>query len=191
MIAGILVAGRDSTASLLSWTIFLLAKNPAILAELRSHILADFGYHHEPLQHDTDDTDQQSANASATSTLSANALKQCTYLQHVLLETLRLHPIIPMNSRVAVRNTILPTGGGPDGSCPVAVRKGTLVNFSVYVMQRREDIWGADSDQFRPERWMGRKVDSSFMPFGAGPRVCIGRMCAHWSFVMQSRAGIG
>lgn len=55
--------------------------------------------------------------------------------------------------RTAVQDTILPVGGGPDGSSPAFVEKGQLVIFNCSAMHRREDILGADADVFRPERW--------------------------------------
>jgi len=52
-----------------------------------------------------------------------------------------------------VNDTILPVGGGADGKSPVFVAKGTQVNYQVWVMQRRKDIYGEDADEFKPERW--------------------------------------
>jgi len=66
---------------------------------------------------------------------------------------LRLHPIVPINTRIAIVDTILPLGGGADGKSPVFVPAGTLVGYQIYVMQRRKDIYGEDADEFRPERW--------------------------------------
>jgi len=85
---------------------------------------------------------------------------------------------VPVNNRMAVRDTVLPVGGGDDGSKPVSVRKGQLVNFIVYQIHRRKDIWGEDADEFRPERWDGRKIDWSFVPFSGGPRICLGQQYA-------------
>lgn len=65
----------------------------------------------------------------------------------------RLYPVIPVNSRVAVVDTILPLGGGMEGKAPVFVKKGTRVLHFPYSMHRRKDIFGADADIFRPERW--------------------------------------
>jgi len=58
-----------------------------------------------------------------------------------------------MNSRVAVRDTTIPLGGGPDGKSPVLVKKGQSVNYSAYVMHRRTDFYGEDALEFKPERW--------------------------------------
>jgi cytochrome P450 len=96
---------------------------------------------------------------------------------------LRLYPSVPVNSRAAVERTTLPTGGGPDGTAPVMVRKGESVAYSVYVMHRRKDLYGSDADLFRPERWDPneenevslKNVGWGYLPFNGGPRVCLGR----------------
>lgn len=71
---------------------------------------------------------------------------------------MRLYPIVPTTSRVAIRDTVLPRGGGPDEKSPTMVKKGDLVQWSSYVLHRRTDIYGEDADQFRPERWEKLRV---------------------------------
>jgi cytochrome P450 len=144
---GLLTAGRDTTATLLSWVFIELALNPEIFDKLRREILSDFG-----------------KSASTTAQLNFSALKSCRYLQWVINETIRLHPIVPINNRMAVRDTILPVGGGEDQTKPFAVRKGQLVNFIIYQTHRRKDLWGEDADEFIPTRWDGKKMDWSFVP---------------------------
>ena len=68
-------------------------------------------------------------------------------------------------------------GGGPEGKDPIFVRKGTTVLWYVYAMHRRQDIFGADAESFRPERWDGLRPGWGFLPFNGGPRICIGRGC--------------
>jgi hypothetical protein len=91
---------------------------------------------------------------------------------------LRLYPPIPINERIALRDTILPTGGGINAKDPIIVPKGTTVAFSVYAMHRRPDIFGLDSEVFRPERWeeddLGRHVKWAYLPFQGGGRACLG-----------------
>ncbi|KAL5585645.1 hypothetical protein FOVSG1_015034 [Fusarium oxysporum f. sp. vasinfectum] len=111
------------------------------------------------------------------------SLKECTYLQHVLSETLRLHSVVPFNSRRALRDTILPMGGGPDGKSPIFIPEETEVNFSTHVLHRRKDLWGEeDADDFVPERWEKKRGAASaawhFVPFNGGPRICIGQQLA-------------
>lgn len=152
-----MVAGRDTTAALLGWCWLRLAIHPSIFTKLRTTILKDFSP-------DTQPTFSQ--------------LKSCRYLQHFIQEVLRLHPTVPVNNRFAVRNTTLPLGGGPDGKSPVAIRKGQTVIFSVYLMQRRKDLFGEDAEVFRPERWEQRVPAWHYLPFLGGPRICLGQQFA-------------
>ena len=154
----ILVAARDTTAALLTWMFLMLAKHPSVFRALRTAILADFG-----------------AEDASNGGITFSTLKRCRYLQWVMSETLRLYPPGPLNSRVATKDTVLPTGGGPHGKDPIAVRKGQTVNLCVYAMQRRLDLWGDDALDFKPERWEKRKLDWTFLPFSGGPRICLGR----------------
>lgn len=169
-ILGLLAAGRDTTASLMSWVFYCLVRNPRVFAKLRAVVLDEFG----PYTSDA----AASAAAAATRDVTFQRLKGCRYLQHVMSETLRLHSIVAFNSRMAVRDTTLPTGGGPDGTMPVFVPAGTEVNFSTHVMHRRTDLWGEDADQFVPERWESIRPGWSYAPFNGGPRICIGQQFA-------------
>lgn len=53
-----------------------------------------------------------------------------------------------------------------------------MVLLQVYHMQRRKDLWGADADEFKPERWETRKPGWDYLPFNGGPRICIGQQFA-------------
>ena len=88
---------------------------------------------------------------------------------------LRLRSVIPVNSRWCNKDTILPRGGGSDGSAPILVPKGSQVFMSMYHMHRDIDNFGEDAHAFKPERWETLKPGWSFAPFGGGPRLCIGR----------------
>lgn len=91
-------------------------------------------------------------------------MKDCKYLRYVNDESLRLYPVVPINARYANKDTTLPRGGGKDGSSPIFIPKGSSCDFSVHVMHRRKDIWGPDADEFKPERWDGRKVGWEYLP---------------------------
>lgn len=93
-------------------------------------------------------------------------------------ETLRLHSVVPFNSRCAVLDTTLPVGGGPDETAPVFIPKGTEVNFSTHVLHRRHDLWGSDADEFVPERWEKKRPGWNYAAFNGGPRICIGQQFA-------------
>lgn len=168
---------------------FLLVRYPEVLNKLRTEIESVTG----------DKTDLQRED-----------LKQMPYLANVLKESesffigsgysegelrltgynhkaLRLFPSVPVNTRTAHQTTMLPTGGGPDRSSPVLVRRGDNVAYCVYVMHRRKDLYGEDAEEFRPERWDDKDLPLyrdkttaawGYLPFNGGPRVCLGRKYA-------------
>ncbi|KAK1976912.1 cytochrome P450, partial [Colletotrichum cereale] len=85
--------------------------------------------------------------------------------------------------RMAVRDTVFPVGGGPDGKAPLLVATGTTMLFSVYVMQRRTDLWALDAEVFKPERWSPESQRKGrhgweYLPFLGGPRICPGQKFA-------------
>jgi cytochrome P450 len=156
----LLLAGRDTTASLLSNLFFMLSRQPEVYSRLA-----------EEIRGIAPTTDQAP---------SLEQLKSMKYLRACINESLRLHPPIPRNSREALRDTTLPVGGGSDGTAPILVPKGTQVGYQVFSMHRREDVYGEDADDFVPERWTERNLRPgwSFLPFNGGPRVCIGQQFA-------------
>lgn len=157
----ILLAGRDTTGCCLTWTMRLLARHPAVLDRLREEIdsMVGLGPHSQAPTRET--------------------IKKMPYLAVVLKEVLRLYPSVPVNSRAAIKMTVLPTGGGPDKKAPILVKNGQAVGYPVYVMHRRKDIYGEDADEFRPERWMGDELKGihayAYLPFNGGPRICLGQ----------------
>ncbi|KAM0142338.1 hypothetical protein ACHAO1_001207 [Botrytis cinerea] len=155
-----LLAGRDTTASLLGFTILTLARDTTRYRKLREIVLEEFGTFSEPKN------------------ITFTHIKACRYLQWVLNETLRLYPLVPWNIRVANKDTTLPRGGGKDGNSKIFVKKGTVVEYSTFALHRRKDLWGEDAEEFRPERWEGRKGGWEYLPFNGGPRVCMGQQYA-------------
>jgi cytochrome P450 monooxygenase len=83
-----------------------------------------------------------------------------------------MYSVSDNNPRCVLANSILPTGGGPDGKSPLLVRKGEYISFNIYCLHQDQDIWGPDVAVFRPERWEGLKPLWNFIPFGGGPRTC-------------------
>ncbi|KAI7278545.1 hypothetical protein KC343_g2249 [Hortaea werneckii] len=159
---GVLFASRDTTSSLILWTLILLAEHPPIYQKLRRLVTQTFP---PPSSH------QQEAAASPL--LDFPSLKSCRYVQHVLHETLRLYQPVPLNSRVAVRDTVLPVGGGPAGSKPVAIRQGQQVLWNIYAMHRRQDLWGDDALEFRPESLGGGGGSPAQWSDGRGRRYAL------------------
>lgn len=74
--------------------------------------------------------------------------------------------------REAIRNTILPVGGGPDCKAPLLVQKGEVVALNTWGPNHSSEIWGDDVEEFNPDRWIDRKVTWEFTPFYGGPRIC-------------------
>jgi len=93
---------------------------------------------------------------------------------------MRVYPSVFLNARWAVRDTVLPRGGGPDGQSPCFVPKGQKVLIGINANQRRVDIWGLDADVFRPERWADENLRPglAYTPFSTGPRICLGQQVA-------------
>ncbi|KHN94899.1 n-alkane-inducible cytochrome P450 [Metarhizium album ARSEF 1941] len=153
----VLLAGRDTTASLLSNMFFMLAKHPAVWAKLRQEVASLYGR-----------------------VPTYEMLRNLKYLKCCMSESLRLHPVVPMNAREALRDTVLPLGGGSDGLSPVFVAKGTQVAYNVYAMHRRPDFYGPDAHEFRPERWQSKQMQPrwEYLPFNGGPRICVGQQYA-------------
>lgn len=155
----VLLAGRDTTACLMTWAVRLLTRHPHVLTRLRAEILEIMG-------------DQVY--------MSRAQIRRMMFLQHVLSETLRLYPSVPMNLRFANKTTVMPRGGGPDGNSPVLIRKGMSLTYSPYHMHRRKDLWGDDALEFKPERWAdpnlteAKWIKWAYLPFNGGPRLCLG-----------------
>lgn len=153
----VLLAGRDTTASLLSNMFFMLAKHPHTWAKLQAEVATLEGR-----------------------VPTYGELRNFKYLKCCVNESLRIHPVVPTNVREAMKDTVLPLGGGPDGRSPVFVPKGTRIGYSPYAMHRRKDLYGPDADEFRPERWESGKLQPrwEYLPFNGGPRICIGQQYA-------------
>lgn len=161
----ILLAGRDTTASLLSFAFFEMARNQQIWKKLRKEIDENF------LLGDNVDLDL----------ITFESLKKCEYLKAIINETLRLYPSVPHNSRIATKDTSLPRGGGEDGQSPVFIPKGQTVTYAVSSMHRSKRYYGEDAEVFRPERWLSgetKKVGWAYLPFNGGPRICLGQQFA-------------
>lgn len=143
----LIAAGYDTTASGFAWTVLRAAREPEIWAKLRAEADAVFA----------DDFD-------------ASTLRRLTYTDAVVRESLRLHPPGVFSPRQAQRDLQL-------GDFPV--KKGTMILWSPYVSGRLPGVW-KDPLEFRPERFLDADteqqvaIDWAWLPFGRGPRACIG-----------------
>jgi hypothetical protein len=141
--------GRDTPAVAISNVIFCLARHPRVWENIRKEV-----------------------GELEPEDLSFEKLKSMRYLQHAINEGLRLYPALPSVSRVCLTDTAIPYGGGPDGSQPVCATVGDTVMWSVFSMHRKPDIFGADVDLYRPERWEEIRPGWNYLPFSGGARHC-------------------
>ena len=141
-----ITAGHETTALALTWTFYLLSLHPEIEERLLQEVEA----------------------VTAGADLSADHIEQLTVTRQVLQEAMRLYPPAPVVVRAATQYVEI-------GEHQIA--KGSAIYVPVYALHRRRELWDAP-DEFRPERF---GVDESrgrhryaYLPFGAGPRICIG-----------------
>lgn len=85
-----------------------------------------------------------------------------------------------MLGKLALRDTLLPHGGGPHGTSPLFIPAHTRLVYNTYSMQRSPTLYGSDAERFRPERWADPSLRPGwgYLPFGGGPRVCLGQQYA-------------
>ncbi|RLM99377.1 hypothetical protein C2845_PM06G16830 [Panicum miliaceum] len=154
LILDLFLAGTDTTAKTMEWTMAGLVKNPNEMEKVQAEVRRVVGPH---------------------GSVSEERLGAMTRLQAAMMEALRLHPPVPMLvPREAIRDTRL---RGYD------VPAGTRVLVNAWAIGRDGESWGEDADAFRPERWLTRGGgaaagyggnDTRFIPFGAGRRGCPG-----------------
>jgi cytochrome P450 len=142
----IFMAGHETTANLLAWTWYLLALHPGAQARL-----------HEELKH--------VLNGRAPAYEDLAALK---FTRAVIEEALRLYPPVPLLSRECQEDDEI--RGRP-------VPKGSVMLVVPWLLHRHERLWER-ANEFVPERFLpeapARPVKFSYIPFSAGPRICLG-----------------
>lgn len=105
--------------------------------------------------------------------LNVKELGKLIYLHGAISETLRLFPTIPINHKIPLEPDILPSGHHVD--------QNTTIILSYYSMGSMKSIWGEDSMEFKPERWVSVDRDIKHQPFykfpvfNAGPRTCVAK----------------
>ncbi|KAK8078970.1 hypothetical protein PG994_002777 [Apiospora phragmitis] len=157
----LLLAGRDTSGSLLCWCIYVLAREQSLLRALRAEAGQVLGGR-LPTKDDFG---------------KMKLLDQ--YISVNNLPVLRLFPPVPINGRICNTDTILPRGGDPAGEPPMFCPEGTLLCFSAYAVQTDKYLWDS-ADKFDVERWSretsltDRITDWSYQPFVGGPRKCLG-----------------
>ena len=149
MIMNFMLAGRDTTASTLSWIFYELG-----LKENREVL--------EEVQREVDDVLEGG-------TISFNDLQSLPYLRGVIWEALRLHPIVPIMTVTSKVDDVLPDG--------TDLPKGTRVLIANYAIGRDKERWGDDALEFKPTRWIPFTQPSQydFPMFKGGRRLCLGK----------------
>jgi cytochrome P450 len=145
-----IVAGHETTALTLAWAMYLMGFDPET---------------------------QDKARAEAQAVLQGRActgedVEKLPLIRQIIDETLRLYPAAGIISRTAQKQ---------DQLCDREVRPGDTVMIPIYALGRSKLLW-EEPDAFRPERFADRKaIDRyAYLPFGDGPRICIGA-----SFALQ------
>jgi len=174
----LLIAGHETTAAMLTWTLHELMKpeNKAFLEEVQQEV----------------DTVLQGRSPTFNDFANLPSLRLC------LLEALRLYPEPPLLIRRCVEGDEVTVGPlcNDVKTETVTFLPGQDIFISMWSLQRSEDLWGKDANKFNPHRfkekipgkgaWAGydpekaatypneRASDFAFLPFGAGPRKCVG-----------------
>lgn len=141
-----IVAGHETTAGALTWAFYALSKHPGITARVLAEIASVVG----------------------DGPVERGHVDRLVYTRQVVQEALRLFPSAPVFSREVRRDV---TVG------PLELSRGDSVVIPVYVIHRHRKLW-TDPDRFDPDRFAPEASAArhryAFLPFGAGPRTCIG-----------------
>ncbi len=140
-----LIAGHDTSTALLSWALYLLGQHPDVMQQVQAEVQTVLGDQFPTIEH----------------------LNKLPLLTQAIDEALRLYPPIHLGSRRAAQD--LEFNG-------YVIPKDTRVMYSIYVTQRMPEYWDAP-DEFRPQRFAPeapKPAPYTYLPFGGGPRNCIG-----------------
>ncbi|KAL0373571.1 UNVERIFIED_CONTAM: cytochrome [Sesamum radiatum] len=165
IILNFIIAGKDTTATTLSWFIYMLCKHPLVQEKVAKEI-----------KDVTDSKEVVSISDFAASVTEEN-LEKMHYLHAALTETLRLYPAVPVDAKECLSDDTMPDG--------YSVKKGDMVAYQAYAMGRMRFIWGDNAEDFRPERWIDengcfqQESPFKFTAFQAGPRICLGKEFAY------------
>jgi cytochrome P450 len=141
-----LIAGHDTSTAMLAWTLHLLSEHPEVMAQARAEVDAVVGQ---------------------ATTITLDHVNRLDYLDTVIKETLRLYPPIHVGNRFVAEDTNI---------AGYQLHAGMRVMASIYLAHRDERYWD-EPEQFRPERFgpgAERRPPFTYVPFGGGPRACVG-----------------
>ena len=141
-----LLAGHHTIAAALTWTLYLTSRAPEWEARMLEEI----------------------RQVVPSGPVTGEHIDKLVTVQQVLTKSMRLFPPLPVMSRYAAEDVEL---------AGEYIKAGTLIGLPIYVIHRHRKLWD-DPDRFDPSRFApGRDLGYSryqFMPFGVGPRICIG-----------------
>jgi cytochrome P450 len=141
-----IIAGHETTAVALTWTLWLLAKDQAAQQRVVDEVVAVAG----------------------NSTITASHVEGLSFCRQVIQESMRLFPPAPGIARQA--KTAMELGA-------MRLAAGTRIHIPVYALHRHVRLWD-DPNAFDPDRFTADRVKArsryAFLPFGGGPRICIG-----------------
>ncbi|XP_075970358.1 cytochrome P450 4C1-like [Anticarsia gemmatalis] len=144
------IAGTDTSAVAMGYTLQLLAKYPEIQEKVHQELYEVFGDSDRPLVKED--------------------LMKLKYLERVIKESMRLFPPVPLIIRKVLEDTKLPSGH--------VLPAGSGVVCSIWGIHRDPKYWGPDAEQFDPDRFLPERFNlkhpCSYMPFSNGPRNCVG-----------------
>ncbi|XP_053610612.1 cytochrome P450 4c3-like isoform X1 [Plodia interpunctella] len=151
-IDSITVAGNDTTALVIAYTLVLLG----VHQEVQEKVLLE----------------QEAIFGSSRRASKKEDLQQMNYLERVIKESMRLYTVVPIIARNVHKDTYLP-------GCGVTLPAGAGAVIGSFAIHKSKAVWGAnaddfDPDRFLPERSVGRHP-AAFLPFSFGSRNCIGR----------------
>ena len=141
-----IVAGHDTTSLTLSWSFYLLARHP----EIEARVVAEI------------------ARVTGGNALHPDHVPELGYTRQVIQEAMRLYPPASLVTRMTATEVQLGT---------LTVAAGTPTYVPIYAVHRHLSLWD-NPDAFDPERFRPEAVKArhryAYLPFGAGPRICIG-----------------
>ncbi|CAA7262215.1 unnamed protein product [Cyclocybe aegerita] len=162
-LVNLLVAGRDTTMGLITYSVYMLIQNPHIEPRLRQEIFDTVG---------------------PTARPTYDHMRKMRFVRAFLNEVLRLYPSVPVNVRKSNRAVLLPNS--EPGQKPFYIPADTTCIYGVLNTHRRADLWGPDAQMFDPDRFLDERVHKYltpnpfiFCPFNAGPRICLGQQFAY------------
>ncbi|KAH8669067.1 cytochrome P450 [Xylariales sp. PMI_506] len=167
------LAGSETTAVTIHYALIMLAMNPEVqswlaaqLDDVRAEFGTEWGYR--------------------------QAVTKLKCIHYIMMETLRLYPVTQSHTRLTMGGYQTLHYNGQQ----IALPKGTTTVIGIAALHYSPKYWGDSVHEFRPQRWMSQQetgssdggagdvlVEGAFVPFGHGPRACLGRRFSETEFM--------